>query len=548
MASMEHPNIAKLLDAGQTDLGRPYFVMELVQGIPISTYCDTHRFSIRSRVQLFITFCRAIHYAHEKGIIHQDLKPANVLVSQVGGVPAPKVIDFGIARVRSVDSLDFDRGPLIGTPRYLSPELLESTSAAADIRTDIFSLGSMLFELLTGMSAIAWEGQPIRTVQDIRETFANARWLSPSERLQQVAESGKKPAELAGIARNRGIGPATLIRAMHEDLDWVVSKAIHFDRSGRYDSVAALADDLQRYLDYRPVLAAQPAVWYQVRRFCARNKTVVASLLIVLILLVSSLVIVSAALVRVRAAELLKSKSEAEAIAHMGDSLLQQARSAQYSRVPGQRLQSLRVLEQAARIKPSINHSDLRNQAISSMSLIDAALIDVRKGLPDQINSAMAANADLYAVSDGTGLIQIYHRTGNTPVWAIPGNGFPIDNFVLFSRDGKYLAARYASGPCGLRVWDLTTRQVLYENISGVAFDFAGSGKQFAVGTSAGNLEIRDLPTNTLRKTITAHGRVQKIAFRPGDDRLSVWSAHDGLRIADLGAAGKSVAHTNGFR
>ncbi len=274
LALMDHPHVAKVFDAGVSDQGRPYFVMEYAPGIPITEFCDRERLSMWDRLQLFSDVCLALQHAHQRGIIHRDVKPSNILVSMQQARPTPKVIDFGVAKAinqRLTERTVFtERGVFVGTPEYMSPEQAESTGSEVDTTTDVYSLGVLLYELLTGALPVdreeirrgGWEAmqQRIRTQDPPR----------PSERVAALGEAG------AGHASNRGASVTGLRRQLRGDLDWIVMKAIERERNRRYSSAAELAADVGRYLKHEAVLAGPPSTVYRVRKFARRHRTALA--------------------------------------------------------------------------------------------------------------------------------------------------------------------------------------------------------------------------------------------------------------------------------
>ncbi|MHC4769155.1 MAG: serine/threonine-protein kinase, partial [Planctomycetota bacterium] len=239
LALMEHPHIAKVYEAGSTESGRPYFAMEHVPGVPITEYCDRHRLSIKQRLRLFLLVCDAVQHAHQKGIIHRDVKPSNVLVKMVGDQPVPKVIDFGIAKATGYSltelTLFTDRGQLIGTPEYMSPEQAEVSASNVDTRADIYSLGVVLYELLAG--TLPFEAGVLRsgTLQDIQSRIREQQPPRPSTCIKALATGS------AEAARCRRTTPHTLRRRLKGELDWITMKAMEKDRSRRYATVSELA-------------------------------------------------------------------------------------------------------------------------------------------------------------------------------------------------------------------------------------------------------------------------------------------------------------------
>ena len=278
LAMMDHPNIAKVLDAGATQTGRPYFVMELVNGIKITEYCDRGKLSTHKRLDLFIQVCRAIEHAHQKGIIHRDIKPSNILVTQhdPGLPPVPKVIDFGIAKATLGDLTDktlltrFDQ--FVGTPAYMSPEQAEMSGMDIDTRSDIYSLGVLLYELLTAQTPLEPKNLLARGHDEMRRMIREIEPLRPSLRLGQQPHS-----DSASAAMRHGTDAPKLIRLVRGDLDWVVMKCLEKDRTRRYDTAGSLAADVQRFLDNEPVEARSPGQLYRFHKLVRRNKLVFAA-------------------------------------------------------------------------------------------------------------------------------------------------------------------------------------------------------------------------------------------------------------------------------
>ncbi len=270
LALMEHPNIAKVLDAGATDTGRPYFVMELVKGIPVTEYCDCNSLTTRQRLELFISICRAVQHAHQKGIIHRDIKPSNVLVTLHDGVPVPKVIDFGIAKATSQrlteKTLFTEFLQFIGTPQYMSPEQAEMSGLDVDTRTDIYSLGVLMYELLTGTTPFDAKTLRRAALGEIQRIIREEDPPTPSRRLSTMG------AQVAEIAKVRCAEAKTLSRLMRGDLDWIVMRSLEKDRTRRYETAAALADDIQYHLNNEPVMAGPPGRGYKVRKFIRRHQ------------------------------------------------------------------------------------------------------------------------------------------------------------------------------------------------------------------------------------------------------------------------------------
>jgi WD40 repeat protein/serine/threonine protein kinase len=276
LAMMDHPNIAKVLDAGTTDVGRPFFVMELVRGIRITDYCDQNNLSTKERLNLFIKVCQAVQHAHQKGIIHRDIKPSNILVTLHDGVPVPKVIDFGIAKAtegRLTDATVYTQlHQFIGTPAYMSPEQAEMSGLDIDTRSDIYSLGVLLYELLAGSTPFDAKELMASGIDAMRKTIREKEPVRPSTRFATL-----KGEELTTMAKRRSSDAPKLVNLLKGDLDWIVMKCLEKDRTRRYDTANGLAMDLKRHLSNEPVIARPPSTAYRIQKAIHRNKLVFAA-------------------------------------------------------------------------------------------------------------------------------------------------------------------------------------------------------------------------------------------------------------------------------
>src|SRR5206468_2077988 len=275
LALMDHVNIARVFDGGTTDTGRPYFVMELVHGVPITQYCDDNHLTPRERLELFVPVCQAIQHAHQKGIIHPDIKPSNVMVTLYDGKPVAKVIDFGVAKAteqRLTERTLFTQyGTMVGTLEYMSPEQAELSALGVDTRSDIYSLGVLLYELLTGSTPLSNKRVREAAYAEVLRMIREEEPPKPSTRL---SDSG---AALTSISAQRHMEPAKLTKLVRGELDWIVMKTLEKDRNRRYESASAFAADVQHFLSDEPVQACPPSAGYRLRKFARRNKAALAT-------------------------------------------------------------------------------------------------------------------------------------------------------------------------------------------------------------------------------------------------------------------------------
>ncbi|HEY7154963.1 MAG TPA: serine/threonine-protein kinase, partial [Gemmataceae bacterium] len=300
LALMDHPHIAKILDAGTTESGRPYFVMELIKGIPITEFCDKNHMPAEARLKLFLDVCHAIQHAHHKGIIHRDIKPSNVMVTLHDGVPVVKVIDFGVAKATgqklTEKTLFTAYGQMIGTPTYMSPEQAEMSGLDIDTRSDVYSLGVLLYELLTGTTPL--EGKRLREAgyAEMQRLIREEEPPRPSTRLSSLGDSATV------LAGNRGTDPRQLARLLAGELDWIVMKALEKDRNRRYDTPAGFAEDVGRYLRREPILARPPSRAFRLRKFAQRNRAAVLTTAAVALALLAGATVATWQAVRAEAA------------------------------------------------------------------------------------------------------------------------------------------------------------------------------------------------------------------------------------------------------
>ncbi len=452
LAMMDHPNIAKVLDAGTTEVGRPYFVMELVRGIRITDYCDQNNLSTKERLELFIKICQAIQHAHQKGIIHRDIKPSNILVTLHDGVPVPKVIDFGIAKAtegRLTDATVYTQlHQFIGTPAYMSPEQAEMSGLDIDTRSDIYSLGVLLYELLAGSTP--FDGQELMSqgIDAMRKTIREKEPVRPSTRFATL-----KGEDLTTTAKRRSADKAKLMHQLKGDLDWIVMKCLEKDRTRRYETANGIAADLKRHLNNEPIVARPPSTAYRLQKAFRRNKLIFAAGTAVVAALL--LGIIAAASQAIRATHAKRVALDAQAQESV------QREKAEMS-------------EQQA-IAARANESKLREQADAARHQAEAdELVARQRAYASDMNAAgqALAGSNLGRVQDllnrqrpqpgqkdlrGWEWRYLWQQTRSDALFTLCEKSGEI-NSLSASSDGNWLAVGLVHRG-GLSVWDLRNRQ-----------------------------------------------------------------------------------------
>ncbi len=533
LALMDHLNIAKVHDGGETESGRPYFVMELVRGVPVTDFCDQNRLPVRERLGLFVQVCRAVQHAHQKGVIHRDLKPANILVTLHDGTPVPKVIDFGIAKAIGQPLTDKTLvtgfAQMVGTPLYMSPEQAELSGLDVDTRTDIYSLGVLLYELLTGTTPFDRDRLRTAGLDEVRRIIREEEPARPSTRVSTLG------AAAATVSANRGSDARHLSRLIRGELDWVVMKALEKDRNRRYESPSALAADVQRYLDDEPVLACPPSTAYRLRKFVRRNKgPVLAASLVVLALLVgvgsTTWGLVQATNARAEAVaeagmkdDALRDKDAALTAARQSKrdadeklfaSYLAEARALRTSRRPGQRFESLAVVRRATALArtlglPDERYQGLRDAAIAALALPDLYPVGPWVPYPADAFSVVFDEAQtLYVRTDRRGNCSVRRIADDSEIHHLPGRGVPA--WPRLTPDGKFLAlSHYVEGPAGkpiaVEVWMLgptAARKVLSEDKARASV-FHPHLPQVALVYADGAIGLFELPGGRLLKRLS---------------------------------------------
>lgn len=540
LALMDHPNIAKVLDAGATETGRPYFVMELVRGIKITDYCDQQKLSTRHRLDLFIPVCQAVQHAHQKGIIHRDLKPSNVLVTEQDGKAVPKIIDFGIAKATTAAPLTdktlftaFEQ--FIGTPAYMSPEQAGLGGLDIDTRSDVYSLGVLLYELLTGKPPFDSAALRRSAIDEILRSIREQEPPRPSVRLTTLPEQ-----ELTMVAQRHQSEPAKFSNLIRGDLDWIVMKTLEKDRARRYATANGLAVDIQRHLKNEPVIARPPSSFYRAQKWARRNMLIFIASSLVVISLVAGLGISTWMYSKERVSHQRAEEQAHRALVAEGNtrdqlwnSQLAQARAERWSHRAGRRYESLALLRKAAEYRPS--SVELRNEAIACLALPD---LHIAKQWTSDVagvsRSAFDGKFDRVAIGDEHGNVSLREIQSDHQLMLLSGFGARV-NELYFSPDNQLLAVAYESKQHSLQIWDLVSQRVILEpaitNFRTLAF--TSDGSRVAISQYKAPLVIYDLPTQRQVKSLAPAALPWGLAFDPTGLRLAVSSAGDTISSAE---------------
>jgi len=602
LAMMDHPNIARILDAGTTEegsrhtpcavaddgtrsvpttMGRPYFVMELVRGLPITDYCDQARLDPRQRLELFVTVCQAIQHAHQKGIIHRDIKPTNILVALYDDVPVPKVIDFGVAKATAQKLTEKTMftgfGQLIGTLEYMSPEQAQFNQLDIDTRSDIYSLGVLLYELLTGSTP--FEQSRLRTVA-FDETLRIIREEEPLKPSTKLNTADTLPV----IAASRNVAPTQLRRQVKGDLDSIVMKCMEKDRNRRYETANGLATDLERYLADEPVRACPPSAWYRLRKLARRNKMALTMAALVSLALVGGAVVSTWQAIRATWAEAGATELAQQSAADRDRALAQQRRAEDAERAvkdqlwrakvaeaaamrssgqPGRRLDSLDRLDAALRIVRDLgveeeNKLQFRNQTIACLALSDLRSSTQCEAPLTKSHHVVAFDAPLERYAYGTdarGTISVRRVADNREMLQLAGPGQPAP-LMRFSPDGRFLAALHDSSAHRYlgRIWDLERNEMILQASALVpycAMEFSPDSRRLAAGEPDGSICLYDLPEGTEHKRLSKGVVPYHLAFQPDGRKLAV-SGYDTriVQVRDLesGQILQTLRHASAVR
>jgi len=443
MGLMDHPAIAHIFDAGVTEHGLPYFAMEYVDGLPITAFCDEHRLSLEARLRLFLRVCEGVQHAHQKTVLHRDIKPSNLLVRMQDGRPAPKIIDFGIAKALreplAARPMQTEIGVIVGTPEYMSPERLGGTESEADARTDVYALGMILYELLVG--ALPFDAARLRTSsrEHIQQHIAGQCLTRPSTLFSRTGRARE-------IARRRATEPAWLAAQLEHDLDWIVMKSIAPEIARRYPSVATLAEDIEHFLDKQPVSARPPSAAYVMSRFLARHRQGAIVTVTLASMLIAGVAGTAVGLVRARHAEALARRDAAMAEQSLGF-LLSLFRSTDPLTGGALNLTAREMLDGAARqldagadlgpaararLKQAIGNSYLSvSEASTARKYLEQALAEQEAVLGADHSQTLQTLVDLARMHWGFGSLAEAERLARHAVTRLRATAGPVDRATM---------------------------------------------------------------------------------------------------------------------
>jgi WD40 repeat protein/serine/threonine protein kinase len=534
LALMDHPNIAHVFDGGETASGRPYFVMELVRGIPITEFCDQTQLPIRERLELYVTVCQAVQHAHQKGIIHRDLKPSNVLVTLHDDKPVVKVIDFGIAKATGQQltekTLFTNFAQLIGTPLYMSPEQAQLSGLDIDTRSDIYSLGVLLYELLTGTTPFDKERLRTAAYDEILRIIREEEPAKPSTRISRLGQAA------TAVSAKRQSDPRQLARLCRRELDWIVMKALEKDWNRRYESASAFAVDVERYLHDEPVHACPPSAGYRFRKFARRNRrTLAVSALLGIMLLAAVAAVVASALWAAAQAEA-GARVEADA-RNMAERTLYFHSIALAHRELTANFANPAHAEQLLDLCPP-ERRGWEWYYLKRLWRTEPVILQERGS--KEVNSvAFSPDGEQLAAACGDNAVRIWHlKTGR--LVTLRGHEKYVYSVAFCPTDGRRLASTSADGT--VRVWDLTTRQEVFrregrETVAigmGQSVTFSPDGRWLAAASIGGTVRVWDAATGQLRHTLPEHVLRASVAFSPDGRLLATGNGFGILQIWDM--------------
>jgi len=570
LALLEHPNIARVLDAGATETGRPYFVMEYVEGRSITKYCDQQKLNIEQRLELFRQVCEGVHHAHQKGIIHRDIKPSNILVSIHSGRAVPKIIDFGIAKAITQPLTEktsyTEHGQLLGTPEYMSPEQAEMAYQDVDTRSDIYSLGVVLYELLAGVPPFDAKRLREGGIDHIQQVICSEEPRTPSARLTSLGDKAK------AVAESRGTQIITLTRRLHRELEWIPMKAMRKDRTRRYRSASELADDIQNYLTGSPLIAGPESTVYRARKFVRKHAGSVATaalLLVVIILgLVASILMgcraeqarkqevaareqVEQALVRAENAERIAQEQRelAEEQRSLAEKLAEDYRRSLYFK----NIALINIAHRDGnmhRVRELLNScpEDLRGWEWYHFNYISSEQPCITLSGHSDLVFGLAVSLDGKRIASGSfdKTVKVWDAADGTELMTLQGHEDRVGP-VSFSPDGRKIAS--GSKDTTIKLWDAESGSELMtlhghgEGIRSVVFSF--DGKRIVSSSPDGAIKVWDIATGDELISLRGHdGRILDAAFSPdgkrivssdaGDGTIKIWDTSSGAQLMTL--------------
>jgi WD40 repeat protein/serine/threonine protein kinase len=557
LALMDHPNVAKVFDAGSTDSGRPYFVMELVKGIPITKYCDQEKLSTGDRLTLFVAVCQAIQHAHQKGIIHRDIKPSNILVTVQEGKPMPKVIDFGIAKATqqklTEKTLHTQLEQLIGTPAYMSPEQAEMSGLDIDTRTDIYSLGVLLYELLTGRTPFDASELLRSGLDEMRKIIRESEPPRPSTKLSTMVEG-----DLTTTARHRASEVPKLIGLLRGDLDWIVMKCLEKDRTRRYDTANGLAMDIERHLNNEPVVARPPSTAYKLHKAWRRNKVAFTAGAAVVAALVVGIGISTWQAVRATRAERQQSLLREKAVN------AQVMANAQATRAEQERNAARRNAYSASML---LAQTDWDNNDIGHLRQVLAETQDypergfewhywqrelhldsktLRGHLGPVTSAVFSPNGRRIVTGSADGTTKVW-EAGSRELFMLKGHSAEVWS-VAFSPDGQRIVT--GSSDKTAKCWDaasgkeLLTLQGHSDAVNSVAF--SPDGQRIVTGSNDKTAKVWEAASGRELSTLKGHSAtVFSVAFSPDGQRIVTGSSDKTAKCWDA-ASGKELLTLQG--
>jgi WD40 repeat protein/serine/threonine protein kinase len=545
LALMDHPHIAKVFDGGTTAGGRPYFVMELVKGTPITKYCDEHRLTPRQRLELFVPLCQAIQHAHQKGVIHRDVKPSNVLVAPYDGRPVVKVIDFGIAKATGQKlterTLFTGFGAVVGTLEYMSPEQAELNNQDIDTRSDIYGLGVLLYELLTGTTPLTKARLKQAAFTEMLRVIREEEPPRPSTRLSESTEA------LASISAQRQTEPAKLAKLLRGELDWIVMKALEKDRARRYETANGLARDLERYLADEPVEACPPSAGYRLRKFARKYRNALTVSAAFALLLVLGVVASTWQAVRATRAEgeatAARDKTQA-ALNREREALERERQNAYYQRIAlAEREWTANNVSRYDRLLDECP-DNLRGWEWHYLKRLRYKTLAPLRHDAAVLSAAVSPDSRRIASGSQDGIVKVWDApTGRELAGFVAHEGQVAG--VAFSPDGQRLATGSWDGI--VKLWDveaLTNDRsaspllILKGHAGRVDYvAFCPDGRQLAsssagIGQNVGEIKIWDAPTGTAVRTLASpEGNVYCVAFSPDGQHLASAGADKTVRL-----------------